>query len=71
MSEQARAEPQYELPPKRRDWANMIGDRLGQATTEAEWIWYGRIAYLPEDRWQRAVDATWLAVMAAKGASRE
>jgi hypothetical protein len=66
MSEQARAAREYELPPHRAAWANMIGDRLGRATTDAEWIWYGRIAYLPEHRWQRAIDTTWMRSIAAK-----
>jgi hypothetical protein len=66
MSE-AERKAEFEIRPAQRTWVNTVGNILfAEKITKAEWDWYGRIAYLPEDRWQRAINSVFERTMAAK-----
>jgi len=64
-----RKEPEYELSPAQDAWLRMVFSRLlgpDEATTKAEWDWYGRILNLPEEHRQRAINSVWEQTIAEK-----
>jgi hypothetical protein len=58
-----------ELSQAQQAWLNTIVIEPPDMLTDAECIWYWRIANLPEDRWHRAINSTWAQSMAAKAAA--